>query len=515
MLRERRPGTSLSALRPILVVLLAAAALTTGGSRVSAGTNTAVDPWGTTTAVVPGGTLTISVIPPAVTAPQINIASSTQISTCPITGLGTATIVYTCDPAGPGIPAGTALTQTFSTPAVLTPLSGTIPETVTYNATVSGYNATATGASEGPTDCTTSGETGDYQDWSCEANALPTGSGQSLTVYVLADDTSLDVSDLSISGVTCALDSSRTSPNLNTYFSNQAAGVVLGAPGEIVGSHQWARGMQLTYSCANGLTIPGSATFQFDAGTVLPASATVMIAEILGYPAQPPPPTTQTIFDIPGPMLTSINPATGPAGTTITLIGTNLTAFVVTFGGTPGSSTPIGPSGGTTVNLGMVPASNVICKDATSCTANVGSGNPGDVAEISVTNSSGSSNVQDFTYTAAAAPAAGPATSPTPSGTAQTTGTPQLTSVDPASGPPGTTVTLTGTNLKASGVTTVAFGQRPANNVRCNDAGTSCTAKVPSGSAGETAEVTLTTSAGTSNTLKFSYSAAPSPTPGH
>jgi len=504
---------ALSAVRAIVVVLLAAAALIAPASHVSAGTNTAVDPWATTTAVVPGGTLTISVIPQPAPAPQINIGTSTQLSTCPITGLGTATIVYTCDPAGPGIPAGTALTQTFSTPAVLTPLSGTIPETVTYNATVSGYNATAIGASEGPTDCTTPGETGDYRDWSCEVNALPTGSGQSLTVYVLADDTSLVVSDLSISGVTCALDPSQTSPNLNTYFSNQAAGVVLGAPGEIVGSHQWASEIKLTYGCSNGLTIPGSATFQFDAGTVLPASATVMIAEILGYRASPPPPTTQTIFDIPRPMLTSINPASGPPGTTITLTGTNLTAFALTFGPTPGSSTPIGPSGGTTVNLGQVPASNVICKDATSCTANVGSGNPGDVAEISVTNSSGSSNALDFTYTAAPAPSAAPATSPTPGPATQTAGTPQLMSIDPAGGPGGTTVTLTGTNLKGSGGTTVAFGQAPATNVRCNDAGTSCSAKVPSGSAGERADVTLTTSAGTSNTLKFTYSAAPAPSP--
>jgi hypothetical protein len=89
---------------------------------------------------------------------------------------------------------------------------------------------------------------------------------------------------------------------------------------------------------------------------------------------------------------------------------------------------------------------------------------------------------------------------------------PVLTSIDPATGAAGATVTLTGTNL-ASGddsSTTVTFGTTQAAGVACSADGTSCTATAPALDPSAAVSVTLTNAAGTSNALTFTPAAPPS-----
>jgi len=521
------------ALRPILVALVASAALTTGSSRVSAGING----WDTATAVIPGGTLTINE-----TVPNVVIANSTTLATCPVQGLGTDFITYTCDPSGPGIPAGSHMLQTWSNPSGSTTLSGPYSEAVTYNA-----SGPLNGAQDGPNPCTNTETDLHTAEWSCSINQLAAHYPETLTVYVVANDQSLFINGLHGMPIFDEIDNAgavetffqlgmcpfdfdnststfaemvRDTQPANDPYSSIVSGnpIQPTATGQalVFAGQQWADGIKAVYNCSNSgdeISTPGDTTLSFDVGTS--ATTMVKIAQVVSYP-NPPPPTTETIYGQNPPLLTSINPVSGPPGTTVTLTGTDLKGFAISFGAA-GGSVAAGPPQGSSVAFstpGSPPpneAGNVICNDAgTSCTATVPAApaGPGTTANVTLTDTWGTSNALTFAYTAAAA-----ATSPTPGATAQTVAPPQLTSIDPSSGPGGTTVMLTGTNLTASGATTVAFGQTPATNVRCNDAGTSCTAKVPSGDAGKKADVTLTTSAGTSNTLKFTYSAAPSPTP--
>jgi len=75
---------------------------------------------------------------------------------------------------------------------------------------------------------------------------------------------------------------------------------------------------------------------------------------------------------------------------------------------------------------------------------------------------------------------------------------PTLTAINPASGPIGTSVTLTGTNL--GGATSVSFNGTTQTTI-ANNTGTSLTVVVPNGAT--TGSVTVTTPNGTSNGLTF------------
>ena len=92
---------------------------------------------------------------------------------------------------------------------------------------------------------------------------------------------------------------------------------------------------------------------------------------------------------------------------------------------------------------------------------------------------------------------AGGAASPCASATDVPQGTPTVTSISPASGPPagGTSVTITGTGF--TGVTAVKFGSTAASSFTFNS-GTSITATSPAGTG--TVDVTVTTPKGTSAT---------------
>ncbi|MGO4649606.1 IPT/TIG domain-containing protein [Nocardia sp. 2YAB30] len=168
---------------------------------------------------------------------------------------------------------------------------------------------------------------------------------------------------------------------------------------------------------------------------------------------------------VPVPTLTSISPNSGPVtgGTTVTLTGTGFT-------------------GATSVFFGILPATSFTVNSDTQITAvtPVGLG----TVPVTVTTAGGRSNAVSYTYVLL----------------------PILLSLIPSSGPSagGTTVTLTGVGL--SGATGVSFGATPALSFTVVS-DTQITAVAPAGLG--TVQVTVTTAAGTSNGLPFTYVSVP------
>ncbi|MCI1188166.1 FG-GAP-like repeat-containing protein [Hymenobacter sp. DH14] len=165
--------------------------------------------------------------------------------------------------------------------------------------------------------------------------------------------------------------------------------------------------------------------------------------------------TSATNFTIPAPIVTSLSPAEGPAGTVVTVMGTGfLDATQVTFAGT--------------------------------------------VAAGFVVNAAGT----QLTVAAPAGVSTGPVVATTPNGTSngvQFTGAPALSGISPAFGPAGTVVTLTGGGLlNASAVT---FGGVAAPGFTVNAAGTSLSVSAPVGVL--SGPVLVTTPYGVSNGLTF------------
>jgi hypothetical protein len=115
-----------------------------------------------------------------------------------------------------------------------------------------------------------------------------------------------------------------------------------------------------------------------------------------------------------GPIINSFTPATGIAGTTVNITGTNFT-------------------GVTAVKFGGIAATSFTVNAATSISAVVGNGASGDV---SVTTGNGTATRPGFSF-----------------------GVPSITGFTPATAPVGATVTITGTNFSTTGSeNTVFFG---------------------------------------------------------
>jgi hypothetical protein len=152
------------------------------------------------------------------------------------------------------------------------------------------------------------------------------------------------------------------------------------------------------------------------------------------------------------PTISSFSPASGAAGTSVTVTGANFTgASFVKFNGAAASFSVVSDSQVTAT----VPAG------ATS-------------GPISVTNSAGTgTSASSFTVTT-------------------TTAGPTITSISPTSGPVGTLVTITGSGL--AGATSVRFGNG-ASVVPTSPTDTKITVNVPSGA--KTGAITVTTPDGT------------------
>ncbi|MGA3149049.1 MAG: IPT/TIG domain-containing protein [Acidimicrobiales bacterium] len=198
-----------------------------------------------------------------------------------------------------------------------------------------------------------------------------------------------------------------------------------------------------------------------------PGAATVEVTTPTGTASPGSFTYTNSVADLP-PTVTLVSPASGTAGTAVTVYGTYLTGGSVAFGKVAGVS----PS----------------CS-ASSCTVTAP---PGSGTEsVAVTTPYGTSPVSvnaEFLYQAATVPA------------------PVVTGISPSSGPAtgATGVTISGSNLSGG---TVAFGSAAATNVSCT--ASSCTATSPAGSGSVNVAVTTTggTSAATVNT-QFAYQAS-------
>ena len=193
------------------------------------------------------------------------------------------------------------------------------------------------------------------------------------------------------------------------------------------------------------------------------------------------------------PVVTGLNTSSGPAGTTVTIVGQNFSGAAghlsVLFGGTPSTAvtvvddshvTAVAPAGTGTVDVRV--QSGVNDPDPSNINNPIfGYGTSAIVAD------------DKFTYTTSTLPA--------------------VTAVSPGSGPTlgGTAVTIVGVNF--TGVTAVKFGAVNATAFTIVSP-TSITATAPAGAAGAV-DVLVTTAAGTSITSaadRFTYVAAPTVT---
>lgn len=181
-------------------------------------------------------------------------------------------------------------------------------------------------------------------------------------------------------------------------------------------------------------------------------------------PEKPPSAEAQSLAPLVAPVIQLSSPASGLAGTTVTLTGTGFTSVTaVTFGGAPASSF------------------TVVSSTRITAVAPAGAG----TVQIVVTTTGGTSNGIGFTYTIA---------------------TPVISTVVPNQGPVtgNTVVTLTGSAF--SGATTVRFGATAAAFTLVSP--TQATATAPAGTAG-TVNVTITTAGGTSAGVPYTYVPAP------
>src|SRR5213594_2109396 len=244
------------------------------------------------------------------------------------------------------------------------------------------------------------------------------------------------------------------------------------------------------------------------------------------------------------PAITGFTPTTGPAGTSVTISGTNFTgATAVKFNGTSASFTvtsataiqatvPAGATSGpitvttpggtatssgsfTVVNgpviSGFTPASGPV---GTSVTIS-GSGFTGATA-VAFNGTSASFTVTSATAIQATVPAAattGPLKVTTPGGTATSTSSftvsipPTITSFTPTTGPTGTSVTISGTNF--TGATTVRFNGVSATFTVSS--ATAIQATVPAGAT--TGPLTVTTPGGTATSASSFTVSTPAPAP--
>ena len=194
------------------------------------------------------------------------------------------------------------------------------------------------------------------------------------------------------------------------------------------------------------ITVPADAATGADQLGLVYSSGTVLSA------------TNFTVTAAAAPTISSFTPASGPVGTVITVIGTNL-----------GGST-------TTAWVGSAHDASLANVSSTSVTISVPSDAPVASDQLSIIAPGGQVwSGQNFTVTAAAAPT--------------------ITSFTPASGPVGTVITVTGTNL--SGATTTAWVGAAHDAALTNVSSTSVNVTVPADAPVSADQLTVFTAGGT------------------
>ncbi len=163
------------------------------------------------------------------------------------------------------------------------------------------------------------------------------------------------------------------------------------------------------------------------------------------------------------PTITSFNPTSGPVGTSVTITGTNLTGAILAR-----------------VNFAV---GTITANTATSLTFTVGASST--TGAVSVTTTGGTATGATFTVISA----------------------PTITNFTPTSGPAGTSVTITGTNL--AGVTGVRFGTGTLTTNFVSQSATSLTVRVPVVSSTGVITLTSNTGATVSTATNFTYTPRP------
>lgn len=169
----------------------------------------------------------------------------------------------------------------------------------------------------------------------------------------------------------------------------------------------------------------------------------------------------------PTPILSTISPASGAAGAspTITLTGATLSGAIINFSGS-----------GVTAAIASSSANQI------TATFNISPGAAAGAQNVTVTNSAGASNALTFTVT---------------------TPPPALTSISPPSGAPGTVVPITLSGLNLGGASIGAMAGITVTGVSSTASQVNATFTIASSAATGLRNVTVTTAAGTSNTLNF------------
>ena len=448
------------------------------------------------------------------TAATFTVNSSTQITTTVPAGATTGnvtvttpggtsnTAVFTVLPPAPGISSLNPNSGTVGTTVAITGTNLTGATSVSFNGTATTFTVNSstqitatvpTGASTGSVTVTTPGGT---------SNGLP------FTIMVPAS-TITNLSPASgIGGTTVVITGTNFTGATGVSFNGTAATFTVNS------------GTQIT------TTVPAGA-----------ASGSVVVTTPGGL-------SNGVVFTVipPAPTLSSLSPASGPVGTSVTITGTNLTGTTtVSFNGTAAtfavsSATQITatvPAGATTGNVTVTtpggPSNGLpftVTAPAPSLSSlSPASGTVGTSVVITGTSFTGTTAVSfngtaatftvnsatQITATVPTGAGTGNGTVTTPGGTSNglpftvLPPAPTLANLSPSSGPIGTSVTITGTNL--TGTTSVSFNGSSASFV-VNSA-TQITATVPAGAS--TGLVTVNTPGGLSNGITFSVT-APAPT---
>jgi hypothetical protein len=338
-----------TAMTGLFVALVAALGVGTGIVRAQL-SNT----FSTTTTVPPGATMST-----VVSTPGVTITGSTPISGCPTTGLGTASVTYTCAASSGGISVGTPIIQTFAG------AGGAVAETVTYNANgpVTGAAAVAT-ATTATGNCTTPASVGATVTCGTQTTAetVPTGT---LNVTVTgAGGQSVQITAAPSTLGSCPLTSSLPS-------------ATAAAPTPVV----------ITYTCGGGESVPTGTNTSLTVQTTIaigqPTTTAIANANApIPATAAIPSPTTQSLSaGATGPTIASILPNSGGQGTVVTVTGTNLGAT-------------------SAINFGTTPGTNLVCSSGgTSCTVTAPFVASGTSANVTVVTPGGTSNPVAFTFT--------------------------------------------------------------------------------------------------------------------
>jgi hypothetical protein len=347
---------------------------------------------------------------------------------------------------------GASFTVTVPAPSIssLNPTSGLVGTSVT----ITGANF---GSSQGSSTVKFNGTAATPTSWSATSIVAPVPSGATTGNVVVT------VGSVASNGVIFTVNVAATPSISNLNPTNGLVGTSVTITGANFGATQGTS--TVTFNGVAAIPTSWSAT---SIVAPVPAGATTgnVVVTVGGVASN----GASFTVTVPAPSISSLNPTSGAVGTSVTITGAN-------FGSSQGTSTV--KFNGT--------AATPTSWSATSIVAPVPAG--ATTGNVVVTVGGTASNGASFTVTVPA---------------------PSISSLNPSSGPVGTSVTISGTNFGATqGSSTVAFNGTTATPTSWST--TSIVAPVPAGAS--TGNVVVTVGGTPSNGLNFTVSSSGSATP--